>query len=265
MPDPMSPPATLADRLRAGQLSWCLRCTLVTGPQLAPLAAAAGFEAFYLDLEHSTISAQDVARTCAAAAGLPTTGLVRVPEGATALIGPLLDDGAQGVIAPHVETAEQARAVVAACRYPPAGDRSVTGLMPQTGFRATPLAEVAQLLNPRVSVVVMVESARGLESVADIAAVEGVDLVLVGTSDLSMQLGVPGQHGHPRIRAAYRRVAEATHGRCAFGVAGIGDPELIAEYVGLGARFVSAGRDVDLLLGGARRRLADLGGIGGRA
>lgn len=254
MTEPTVPRNILKERLHSGALSLCMRTTLVTSTELGALVRAAGLDAFYVDLEHCTTSPRETAQACAAASGQAVTGLARVPATARALIGPLLDGGCQGIIAPHVETADQARAVVAECLYPPLGDRSVTGTMPHFGYQARSLEETARLLNPTVFVAVMVENQRGVDNVVEIAAVEGVDLVLVGTSDLSLQLGIPGEHGHERIKEAYQAVAAAAAGSCAFGVAGVSDLDVINDYVALGATFVSAGRDLDFLLTGARER-----------
>ncbi len=131
------------------------------------------------------------AQICAAALPVPVTALVRVPAASPGVCVPLLDRGCQGIIAPHVDTATQAREVVARSTYPPTGERSVTGGIPQLGYDSLSPAATARLLNPTTLVAVMVESEEAIVNASAIAAVDGVDLLLVGTSDLSHRWGCP--------------------------------------------------------------------------
>jgi len=248
----------LKERLTAGQLSICLRTTLVSTTEIAFIAHAAGFDALYVDLEHCTASLSETGQVCAAATALGLTSLVRLSSASDTASGKLLDAGSQGIIAPHVDTPAQARDVVAASKFPPLGDRSAPGPTFQLGYASVSLSQLGQHMNDATLVVVMLESQDGIDNAAEIASVDGVDMVLVGTSDLTYQLGVPGEHGHPVIRDAYQKVADSCAGQAAFGVAGVSDLALIADYVALGARFVSAGRDVDFLLDGARKRVDSL-------
>src|SRR5208282_1434147 len=167
----------------------------------------------------------------------------------------VLDGGAQGVIVPDVNTSVQAEAIVSACRFPPLGRRSVMGLGPALGYRAVPLSELNPRLNAETAVIVMLETAEGIENADAIAAVDGIDCLLIGSGDLTTDYGIPGQVDHPRLRAAYERVAEAcrAHGKV-LGVGGIRhNVALQGELIRLGARFVIAGTDVNYVLAGARQ------------
>ena len=115
----------------------------------------------------------------------------------------VLDGGAQGVIVPDVNTRGQAGAIVNACRFPPLGKRSVMGLGPALGYRAVPLAELNPKLNAETAVIVMLETAEGVENCEAIAAVDGVDVLLIGSGDLTTDLGIPGQIDHPRLRSRW--------------------------------------------------------------
>jgi len=126
-------------------------------------------------------------------------------------------------------------------------------------------------VNDATIVVVMLEPALAVRNAREIAAVPGVDMLLIGTNDLGLDLGILGDYGAEPIEAAYRMVGEACreHGKT-MGIAGIGDRDILARYVALGARFISAGTDSGFLLGGMRGRLRDLRGLatpaaGGRA
>src|SRR5437763_7648014 len=167
----------------------------------------------------------------------------------------VLDGGAQGVIVPHVNNRTEAEAVVRNCRFPHLGQRSVMGLGPALGYRAMPLGEINERLNAETALIVMLETAEGIDNAAAIAALPGVDVLLIGSGDLTTDYGIPGQVGHPLLREAYERVADAcrTHGKV-LGVGGIPpNVGLQGELIRLGARFVVAGTDVNYVLAGARQ------------
>jgi 2-keto-3-deoxy-L-rhamnonate aldolase RhmA len=167
----------------------------------------------------------------------------------------VLDGGAQGVIVPHVNNRGEAEAVVRHCRFPPVGQRSVMGLGPALGYQAMPLGEINERLNAETTLIVMLETAEGIENAAAIAALPGIDVLLIGSGDLTTDYGIPGQVDHPRLREAYERVADAcrTHGKV-LGVGGIRhNVGLQGELIRLGARFVIAGTDVNYVLAGARQ------------
>lgn len=249
----------LKERLARGELSLCLRTALVTSSDIAFLADAAGLDALYVDLEHSTATVAEAARICTTAVALGLPALVRLPSVDDPAAVPLLDAGCQGLIAPHVESAGDARRFVDRCLLPPLGRRSPAGPALLLGHRDLPPAERGQRLNGATVLAVMLESPRAVAAAGAIAAVEGVDLLVVGTQDLSAELGVPGAVDAPAVVAAYEQVAAACAATgTSFGVAGVADPEVVARYVGLGARFVSVGSDADLLLAAARERVAVL-------
>ena len=188
------------------------------------------------------------------------TPLVRPPGHGAEWIGRVLDGGAQGVVVPHVDTRAQAEAVVRAARFPPIGKRSVMGPGPAVAYRALPLGEINATLNASTLVVCMIETPTGVANAEQIAAVEGVDVLLIGSNDLCTELGIPGQLRHEKLRAAYETVAAACakHGKV-LGVGGIrGDAELQTQLVGLGARFLIAGNDVGYLMQAARADAATL-------
>lgn len=248
----------LKDRLRSSQLSLCLRTTMAAAATELPfIAQAAGFDALYVDLEHSTASVADAARLCATATALGIPPLVRLTSVDDDAAVKLLEAGCQGLIAPQVASAADAQRLADRCLFPPLGRRSGYGPALVLGGEALPPAEQAAALNGSVLLCVMLESRQAVAAAAEIAAVPGIDLLLVGTQDLTADLGIPGAVDHPAVAAAYEQVAAAAaaHGK-AFGVAGVADPQVLARYVALGAVFVSAGSDVDLLRSAAAQRVA---------
>jgi 4-hydroxy-2-oxoheptanedioate aldolase len=172
----------------------------------------------------------------------------------------LLDMGALGIICPNVSTRAQAEAFVNACRFPPQGERSVAGPGPLQGYRATPLAEVNAQGNAATILIPMLETPEGIANADAIAAVPGIDVLLIGSNDLCTAMGIPGELKNPKLRAAYETVARAckAHNKV-LGVGGIrGDVAHVAELVKLGARFVIAGSDVQYLMKAARDEVAAL-------
>jgi 2-keto-3-deoxy-L-rhamnonate aldolase RhmA len=244
------------EKLARGELVASMTVRLVSGVEIVPIAKAAGFDSLYIDLEHSslTLHATSQISIMALEAGIPA--LVRVPANTPEYISRVLDGGALGVIAPGVTSAEEARAVVAAARYAPAGSRGLVGGLPHFGFRNVPAAEALPALNEATLVMVQCESAAALDATEDIVAVEGIDMVMIGSNDLLADLGLAGQYDHPKLAQAYERVIAACRRRGKHvGVGGLSTrADLVAKFVQLGARYVSTGTDLAFLAAECARR-----------
>ncbi|RDJ20349.1 aldolase [Bosea caraganae] len=249
----------LKDKLARDEVVTSMAVRLVDKPAIAALAAAAGFDTIYVDLEHSPISLQSTSDICIAAMAVGVTPFVRVPSISSGLVSRVLDGGALGIVAPHVETAAAAQDVVELVKFPPQGRRSDGGAMPHFGYQNPAVAETHRLFNEATSVVIMIESAAALERLDEIAAVPGVDLLFIGSNDLCADFGVTGDFDHPRLREAFEHTIAACrrHGKHA-GVGGLaGRHDLIADLVAKGARYVSVGSDLGFLAAEAKR-LTDL-------
>lgn len=236
--------------MREGGLVLCMGIRQARTPDIAPMAAACGFDSIYLDMEHSPIEFDAVSSICIAALGCGITPLVRVPDHAAQHVSRALDGGAQGVIVPHVSTAEQARALVAASKYPPLGHRSVMGSGPALAYASRPLAEVIETGNRESLLIAMLEAPEGIANASAIAAVPGIDMLLIGSNDLCTEMGIPGQLRHPRLREAYVQAANACreHGKF-LGIGGIrSDLALQSDLFAMGARMIIAGSDVTYLM-----------------
>lgn len=253
MPD-AAPHNRAKSKLAAGELVLCMGLRQARTADIALIAAASGFDAVYVDLEHSPLSLETTSTLCLGALGAGVTPLVRVPGHDVHMATRVLDGGALGVIFPQVDTAVQARALVASCRFPPLGQRSVMGSGPAFGYRSLPLGEVNAALNANTLLIVMLETAEGIANAGAIAAVPGVDMLLIGANDLSTALGIPGEFRHPRMRDALAAAAAAckTHGKV-LGIGGIrSNLELQTELYRMGGTFIIAGHDVSYLLSAAR-------------
>src|SRR5579883_1804002 len=237
--------------LKANELVLCMGVNQLRTPNIAMIAAACGFDAVYIDLEHNPTSLETAAAVCVAALGMGITPIARVtshdPHDATRI----LDCGAQGVMVPHVQNAAEAKAIVEACLYAPKGHRSAFGSGPQLGYAAIPQAEVCEIINRETLLMAMIETP---------AAVEGIDVLHIGASDLSTEMGIPGQYASERMRAAFTKVAEAAraHGK-AMGVGGVRqDFEFQSWLLKLGVRYLTGGSDVGYILSAGRADVKQL-------
>jgi 2-keto-3-deoxy-L-rhamnonate aldolase RhmA len=156
---------------------------------------------------------------------------------------------------PHVDTAAEAREVVDRLKYPPVGHRSMGGVGPHYGLRSVSTGEAAQALNAANLTVVMLETPTAIDNAEEIAAVPGVDVLLIGSNDLCAEMGIPGDFGSDRLADAYRRTIAACQKHDKFpGMAGIYNEAIMPRYVEMGARFILAGQDAQFLIAGAVNR-----------
>ena len=245
-------------RLRAGEPALQLGIRSGRTADVVRVAAASGHHSVLLDLEHSTMPLDVAGALCATASDLGLTPFVRIPEGDHGCIGRLLDTGAHGIVAPRVETVAQAGQVSGACRFPPAGARSQLAMVPLTGLRPMPAGELNPLLDDATIVQILLETPRGIGNADAIAALDGVDMLAIGANDLTAELGIPGQFGHPAVREAVAEAgaACARHGKLLM-VGGIADRALLASFAPLGVSPLwLTGFDTELLYSAAAARAA---------
>ena len=249
-------------RLRAGQLAIGFGVHHLRTVAAPALARAAGYDWMFIDMEHGAFSIHEATQLCLAALPLGIAPIVRVCTDALDEATRALDNGAQGIVVPHVDTPEQARRVAAAFRFPPEGHRSWGGPVASYAYRP-PAPAVAQAeINREVLVVGMIETAQAVGHADAIAATPGIDCLLIGTSDLTSDMGIPGQIGHDRVVSAYETVIAACrrHGKVA-GMGGVYDEDCARRYIGLGARLILGGSDQNFILSAATARAAFLAGL----
>jgi 2-keto-3-deoxy-L-rhamnonate aldolase RhmA len=238
----------IKQRLASGGSSYGTMAFEFFAPGLPQIVAAAGAEFLLLDMEHSGIGIETVKTQIALCRGLDLAPMVRVPAAQYHFIARALDAGAVGVMVPMVETAEQARTIVAATRYPPAGRRGAAfGVAAHDDYRDGPVAEKMAAIHDRTLVICQIETADGLANVDAIAAVHGVDVCWLGHFDLTNFLGIPAEFGNPRYQDAVERILAACrrHGRTPGFMAA--DARWAAEYKARGFRMIAYGIDVILL------------------
>ncbi len=159
-------------------------------PAIVEIIGLAGFDAAFIDMEHTTFGLSVVDAMIRACDLTGITSIVRVPDNNPKMILRILDAGAQGIQVPHIAGVEDALAAVRAVRYPPMGERGVGGSTRATRYGAIKFEEHVATSNAEILLAVMVEDKEGLSQLAEIAAVPGVDLVAIGPSDLSLALGI---------------------------------------------------------------------------
>jgi 2-keto-3-deoxy-L-rhamnonate aldolase RhmA len=243
------------ERLEAGELALGVGLRQARTVDIGRIMKTAGYDFLFIDMEHNSMSIDLAAQISVAAQDAGITPVVRVPDFQHFHATRALDAGAQGIVVPHVDTPEIAARMVSHCKYPPVGHRSVTGALPQLNFKPAPMAEATAAVNAATLLILMLETPEAVENVEAIAAVPGFDVLLVGTNDLCMEMGIPGQLDHPQIGEAFERIVAAcrANGKYA-GLGGVYDPPLMERYLAMGFRLVLAGSDLSFMLGAAKAR-----------
>jgi 4-hydroxy-2-oxoheptanedioate aldolase len=242
--------AELKGRLKAGET--VLGCFLSLGSALTTeLMAEAGYDWALIDLEHGAGDERDALAQIQALSGTGAAAIVRVESNARQRAHRVLDMGAYGVMFPRIDSAEDARAAAAAMRYPPLGVRGVafSNRVCQYGANFRPYLEAS---SEALLTIVQIETKAAVEQVDSIAAVDGVDVLFIGPSDLSHSYGILGQFDHPEFVGAITRTVKAAqqHGKD-LGIL-LPKPDDLAHYVSLGFRFIASGSDAVLLNNAAR-------------
>ncbi|MGY9082567.1 MAG: aldolase/citrate lyase family protein [Acidimicrobiales bacterium] len=213
-------------------------------PVAAEISAGAGFDWLMIDAEHSPNDLRTLLAQLQAVNGSPVSAVIRPPRADAVIIKQYLDLGAQTILVPMIDTAEQAEEMVRAVLYPPQGIRGVASARAARWGR---IDDYYRQANDEMCVLVQVETIKGVKNLMDIARVDGVDGVFIGPSDLGAALGHIGDATHPDVREAV--VASITAVRAAGKPAGVlsVNPTLAREYRDAGANFVAVGVDTSML------------------
>lgn len=220
-------------------------------PYAAEIIAGTGFDFLLIDAEHGpndvrTVLAQLQAVAAYDGAPFNSHAMVRPVKGEASLIKQYLDVGAQSLLVPMIETAQQAEDMVRAVRYPPAGIRGV-GTALARAARWNGVDNYFHQADGEMFLMLQIESVRGLENLEAIAAVDGVDGVFIGPSDLAASMGYLGQPGHPEVRAAVTDAIARIHAAGKIPGVFAADPQIAAGYKEQGAKFLIVGVDTLLL------------------
>src|SRR5437868_520527 len=245
-------------QLRAGKLAIGLGLRQARTVDTAQIAKTCGYDWLFIDCEHNSMDLDTAAQIAAASLAVGITPVARVAGFEHWHASRILDNGAQGIVFPHVDTASDAQRVANACRYPPVGKRSMGGGLQQLGFASLPVGDAARIINEETLVVVMIESPQAVENADAIAAVRGIDALLIGTNDFCIESGIPGQFNDPKVADAYKKVIAACkkHGKFP-GMGGMYTAELLERHINMGVQLVLSGSDFQILMQAGKQR-ADL-------
>lgn len=247
------------ERLEKGELALGAGVRIARGVEIAKLMKTAGYDWLFIDLEHGSMTLDGAAQISIAALDTGIAPIVRVPAGEFSMATRALDNGAMGIVVPHVNSADEARIAVEKLKFPPLGHRSIAGGSPQLDFQSIKTTEFVETLNVATLIVAMLESPAAIEQADEIAAVSGVDVLLIGTNDLCAEMGLHGQFSHPRIEDAYRKVIAACRKSNKWlGMGGIYAEDIMQHYIESGARFILSGNDLAFLLAAAKSRADSL-------
>jgi 4-hydroxy-2-oxoheptanedioate aldolase len=251
--DELAPINKFKHRLQNGDTVFGIWAGLASAYSIE-ICATSGMDWVLIDGEHAPNDVRSILAQLQAMAPHRAAAVVRPPIGETWLIKQYLDLGAQTLLVPMVETAAQARALVAATRYPPQGVRGVGAAL----ARASAFGSRSQYItsaDEQICMLVQVETVSGLEHLTEIAQTEGVDGVFIGPADLAASMGHPGNPSHPDVQRAIESAIAAVVATGKPPGILTSDPDLAQRYIDLGVRFIAVGTDVTLL-GNSVRNLA---------
>jgi 2-keto-3-deoxy-L-rhamnonate aldolase RhmA len=218
--------------------------SIIPSVEVIELMGLARFDFVIIDMEHGPFTLSQVRAAIAAARAYDIRSIVRVPDGGPSMIGAVLDAGADGVLIPQVDSADVARAAVAAARFAPDGERGAHPWVSAAGYGTVP--DWFAVANRETAVMVMIEGTAGIDAISEIMSVPGLDAIFLGPMDLSHSMGLPGEIDHPRVREAMEAV---THKAVAHGLATAvfaPDPGRARTWWPLGIQLVACSVDTQL-------------------
>jgi 2-keto-3-deoxy-L-rhamnonate aldolase RhmA len=227
-------------------------------PQIAQMLATAGFDFMYIDMEHSAFSIETVGDLCFAGLAAGLVPIVRPSAKDPHLLTRPLDNGAMGLLIPHVDTRPEAEGVVKAIRFPPLGERGMNLMGVHTGFARARGDDYVTATHSETLLLVQIESDRGIANLEQILSVDGVDGAVIGRADLSTDLGLPGQTSHPEVvrRVEMMIAACQRHGK----IPGllVQDVASAKEWIAKGIRLVPYANEAGILITAAARAIGEM-------
>ena len=251
-------PSSVKERLARNEAVIGTMLGEMASPGTCRIVREAGYDFVIFDTEHHWPGLETIAWLMRAAREIGLTALVRAPGFRGQWPARYLDLGCDGLIFPHVETAEQAREIVDQVKFPPDGKRGLGTNIAHDDYSAEPAAEFTRRRNAETFVAVQIETALGLENRREILAVEGIDAVFIGPNDLSLSMGLPGQLDSPQVVQAIEDIfascqaAGVAPGMHAF------DVPMALKYLDAGCRFLCFASEVSLFIKGSRAALGEL-------
>lgn len=243
-------------KLASGQTVLAVTLT-VNSVDIAAHAARMGFDFLWIEMEHSPITLETLRNMVLATRGLPAVPFARVPVNEIWTAKRVLDAGVFGVMFPFTSTPELARQAAAACRYPPVGRRGSGAGLAMFGWPE--VASYHDCADENVVVIAIIEEARAVEHIDEIASTPGIDVLFIGTSDLSFSLGLRGKQDDPKHREAVAKVVEAGRKHGKFLGRPAANAEKITEYRKQGFQLFQMPTEIGLMSQGAKSLFQSLG------
>jgi 2-keto-3-deoxy-L-rhamnonate aldolase RhmA len=247
-------------KLARDEIAYTLSVKLVRSVELPMMAKTSGFDGILIDMEHSAFDLDTTSQLCIAALYAGITPIVRVPSKDPFYVSRVLDGGALGVIVPHIRSVQDAKDVVQAGKFQPIGTRSSTNGLPHFQYRSIAAKNANPVVNRATMVIPMIETVEALELVDEIAAVEGVDSLLIGTNDLTAEMNIPGDYENPLLEDAYRRtIAACRKAGIPLGCGGLhARLDLVEKFCKMGVSWVMAATDGPLLMSAGTARAREM-------
>jgi 4-hydroxy-2-oxoheptanedioate aldolase len=217
---------------------------------IAEILEIAGYDYFVIDMEHAFYDMSDIADILQFARKTDITAVVRIPRLDYAYVAKTLDMGAEGIWVPHLDTVEEARQLVSFGKYPPEGRRGAAVPVFRQKERAEfkQAADYFRAVNDETLLIAQIESREAIGNVEAITAVEGIDVAMMGTQDLSLDMGYPGQESHPEMKAAVQKVVDACRKNGKASGNHIPGIDALRYWMGQGMRMITHSYETNLII-----------------
>jgi|SRR5579862_8827299 len=239
-------------KLRSGGFVKVAGISRVTDPWLTQVVGQIGYDVVWFDLEHRPFSVDTINAQSLACRATGMDLMVRIVKGGYFSPMQALEFGANGLMIPHIRSAEEARQWVEWSRFPPLGKRGLDGAGADADFGLADTREYLKHANEEIFLAFQIEDREAVEAIDEIAAVSGFDLFFIGPGDLSLSYDVPLQFDHPLLQEATRRVAAAARKHGKWWGTTTATPEKAQKVLDMGARMIVAGGDHGALVNGLR-------------
>ena len=239
-----------------------ITCCHFIDPSVYEFVSLMGFDGIWLDLEHHSTSDESASNLMRAARVGVSDIIARPAKGEFMRMGRLLEAGAQGIMYPRCESADEAQELVRWAKFAPQGQRGVDGANGDNPYCAMPMVPYLKAANEHTLLIAQLESPTALDQAAAIAGVPGIDVLMLGPGDLSVMAGIPFQFDHPLISDAYRRVADAAKNAGKWWGTVSGSPEHTQMLLDLGATFICHGCDLIMVKRGMEHIQTSFGPLG---
>jgi 2-keto-3-deoxy-L-rhamnonate aldolase RhmA len=244
--------------LKRGETVFGTMVQEMRSPGIAQILAVAGFDFFFIDMEHSPFNMETVADLIRTARLSNIAPFIRVPDLEYHLLSRPLDAGAQGLMVPRVDTPDQVRKVISFMKYPPMGERGCAVLRGHAEYQAEPVKDFIEGANRETLVIIQIESKQAIDHIEDMVSIPGVDVALIGPNDLSVSLGIPGELTHPlEIEHIDKVIAACTKYGVASGIH-TGNLDELKSWMEKGMRFITWSGDIGMILDASRNALNTL-------